>query len=167
MTNNRTESRAGTADEKPESIWEGEQCAERIWDEYKHRHDLCWKLIFQFTIAAVVISIVPYVQANIAAKLSYTIILLPLLAVALTALGWQRLSREADILGVIRKKHRELQGLKYDDQGTQFMDHLKLYFGCLFVLGCLNIIVVGLVWVPAVETSKNAGYSEFRIEQVK
>jgi len=168
MTSNRTEGTASTADEKPEPIWEGEQCAERIWDEYKHRHDLCWKLIFQFTIAAVAISIVPYVQEDIAAKLKYWIILLPLLAVGFTGLGWKRLSREADLLRVIRDKHRDMQGLKYQDEETQFGKHVKWYFTGLFVLGVVNILVVALMWVPQVdEPNENTQYSEFRIEQVK
>ncbi len=168
MASNRTEGTGSTADEKMEPTWEGEQDPDRIWDEYKHRHDLCWKLIFQFTIAAVVISIVPYVQEDIAEKLRYWMILLPLLAVAFTALGWMRLSRELRLLRVIRRKHRELQGLGYKDNETEFGTHVKWYFGCLFVLGVVNVLVVSLVWVPnVVDAPENAGPSEFRIEQVK
>jgi hypothetical protein len=126
------------------------QDAERIWDEYKHRHDLCWKLIFQFTVAAVVISIVPYVKADIANKLQEGILLLPLLAVAFTGLGWGRLSRELQLLGVIRRKHRDLQDLKEKDQETGFAKDVQLYFACLLFLGIVNVFVVWLIWLPAV-----------------
>ena len=130
------------------------QDAERIWDEYKHRHDLCWKLIFQFTIAAVVISIIPYVKEDIAHKLREGILLLPLLAVAFTGLGWRRLSRELRLLGVIRRKHRELQGLKEKDQESGFTKDVRLYFACLLSLGIVNIVFVWLIWLPAVTDNR-------------
>ena len=37
-----------------------------LWDEYKYRHDLIWQRIFRFTTAVVLISLIPYVQQNIA-----------------------------------------------------------------------------------------------------
>jgi hypothetical protein len=144
---NGAEEAAGTSLE-----WDASktQNADRIWDEYKHRHDLCWKLIFQFTVAAVVISVVPYVKEDIAKKLQEGILLLPLLAVAFTGLGWRRLSRELRLLEMIRRKHRELQGLKKKDQESGFTKDVQLYFACLLFLGIVNGVVVWLIWLPAV-----------------
>ncbi|HXD11604.1 MAG TPA: hypothetical protein VN653_16180 [Anaerolineales bacterium] len=39
--------------------------AKFLWDEYRYRHDLCWRLIFQITTAVVAILIVPYIQPTI------------------------------------------------------------------------------------------------------
>ena len=36
--------------------------AKFLWDEYRYRHELCWKLIFQITIAVVGILIIPCIR---------------------------------------------------------------------------------------------------------
>ena len=56
-----------------------------FWDEYKYRHDLIWQRIFRFTAAVVVLSIIPYVQENVACLLGPWIIMAPSLAVLLAA----------------------------------------------------------------------------------
>ncbi|CAN5889612.1 hypothetical protein BH18ACI4_BH18ACI4_01590 [soil metagenome] len=33
-----------------------------LWEEYKYRHDLVWRVIFQLTTAIVVLSIIPYIK---------------------------------------------------------------------------------------------------------
>ena len=37
-----------------------------LWDEYKHRHNLVWRFVFQVTLAAVFLSIVPYIAPQLA-----------------------------------------------------------------------------------------------------
>jgi hypothetical protein len=35
-----------------------------LWDEYKYRHDLIWKLVFQLTTAVILINTAPYLEAD-------------------------------------------------------------------------------------------------------
>jgi hypothetical protein len=87
----------------------GQPNAQLIWLEYRYRHDLRWKLIFQIPTAVVVLSVVPYVEQDVAAKLRGWIVALPGIAIALAAFGWFQLRKELDGLDWTRSKHRTLQ----------------------------------------------------------
>jgi len=39
------------------------QKAQVLWNEYKYRHDLVWRVLFQVTAAAVILSVAPYHSA--------------------------------------------------------------------------------------------------------
>ena len=125
--------------------------AKLIWDEYKYRHEHCWKLIIQITVAVVVVSIIPYSQVHIGEKLKEWIVLLPSVGFALTVLGLVRLNREMKILEILRSKHRELQsashGVKYDDDDSWFATHVHIYLVSILLLEVVNIIVLLRWWV--------------------
>jgi hypothetical protein len=122
--------------------------SELIWDEYKHRHDLCWRLVFQLTYVVVIISVVPYIRPDVAQKLSFWIVALPIIGIALTVFGLVRLRSELGILRVIRARHRELQGLSYQDEETRFSVHATAYLICLLALGVVDAFVILLIWLP-------------------
>ena len=90
--------------------------ADLVWDEYKYRHDLCWRLVFQITAAVVAAYVVPYIEEGIANKLGYWILALPSIGVSLALFGWMRLRREQRILDRVRKEHRELHPKLYKGQ---------------------------------------------------
>jgi hypothetical protein len=131
----------------------GESNCELIWDEYKHRHDLCWRLVFQLTFAVVIISVVPYIKPSVAQELGSWIVALPIIGIALTVFGLLRLRRELALLSVIRARHRDLQGLSNQDGKTRFRKtrfslHATLYLFCLIALGFVNLYVILCVWLP-------------------
>jgi len=57
--------------------------AKFLWEEYRYRHELCWKLIFQTTAAVVIILIIPFTQTDITKTIKYWIVCVPLIALAL------------------------------------------------------------------------------------
>lgn len=126
--------------------------AKLLWDEYKHRHEHCWKLIFQITAAVVIISIIPYIKVDIARSLKYWMVSLPALGIVLTLFSMRRLRRELQILDKIRRRHRELQrdlqGIEHEESHSTFSRDVELYFGVLAIVGAINIIVIVLVWIP-------------------
>jgi len=124
-----------------------------IWDEYKYRHDLCWRLVFQITAAVVLISIVPYIQKDVAATLHWAIVALPVLGILLACLGVLRLNRELVLLRKVTLKHRELHqenypGLSYEPEKDLFKRDVLAYMMSLVVLGVVNVAVVAAVWLP-------------------
>ncbi len=133
-----------------ESIWDPQVTPnkELIWDEYKHRHDLCWRLIFQLTTAVVIISVVPYIKPDVDAKLAFWIVALPIIGIALTVFGLLRLRRELALLSRIRARHRKLQGLLYQDEETHFSAHATAYLMCLIALGVVDTFVILVIWLP-------------------
>jgi hypothetical protein len=126
--------------------------AKFLWDEYRYRHEHCWKLIFQITAAVVIVSIIPYIKVDIARRLGYWIVSLPALGIVLSLFSMLRLNRELAILDGVREKHRELQeslyGIPYKKEGSAFSRDVKLYLGSLVLLGVADIIAIAYVWIP-------------------
>ena len=120
--------------------------AQFIWDEYKYRHELIWKLIFQITTAVVAVSIIPYIlNKEIEKKLGLFIIALPIIGLGLTYLSKLRMKEELKILKGLREVHRRFHKLifeiPYKDEST-FTRHVINYLNYLIILGILNITTV-------------------------
>jgi hypothetical protein len=128
--------------------------AKFLWDEYRYRHELCWKLIFQITTAVVIILIIPYIKVDIAKSIGKAIVSLPILAIALSGFSISRLSRELDILDKIRSKHREhhknLFHIKYKG-GSNFSRDVKLYLWGLALISVVDIVAIVCVWLPTLK----------------
>jgi hypothetical protein len=135
--------------QKPNVDWEKSRF---LWDEYKYRHELCWKLIFQTTAAVVIILIIPYTKTEIAKGVGGWIVALPAIAIALSLFSRMRLSRELEILDKVRNKHRDLQkenyGIQYEESGSKFSRDVKCYLGCLAIVGVVDIIAIICIWIP-------------------
>ena len=120
--------------------------AKLIWDEYKYRHEHCWKLIFQITAAVVALSVIPFTNDEIATSLDYWIIALPALGFALTLFSLRRMSHELDLLDKIRQRHRELQadlqGIVYQERRSTFSRDVKLYLCALALLSVVDILAI-------------------------
>ena len=127
------------------------ESAKLIWDEYKYRHEHCWKLIFQITIAVVIISIIPYSQVHVGQRLREWIVLLPIVGGALTVFGLARLNGEMKILDKLRTKHRktqnELHGIEYGEEDVLFTRHVHMYLGFILMLEIVNAIVLLCLWI--------------------
>ena len=127
------------------------ESAKLIWDEYKYRHEHCWKLIFQVTIAVVIISIIPYSQVHVGERLREWILLLPLVGCALTAFGLAQLNGEMKILDKLRTRHRkthsELHLIEYGEDTDLFSRHVHMYLGFILILEIVNAIVLLFLWI--------------------
>jgi hypothetical protein len=123
-----------------------------LWEEYKYRHELCWKLIIQITIAVVIILIIPYTKTDIAKSLGNWIVTLPIVAIILLIFSYARLSRELDILHKIRTTYRELQtllyGIKYCRKNDTFSYHVKLYLIGLIFISIVDANAIIVIWLP-------------------
>jgi hypothetical protein len=127
------------------------ESAKLIWDEYKYRHEHCWKLIFQITIAVVIISIIPYSQEHIGKRLKEWIVLLPLVGCALTVFGLARLNGEMRILDKLRARHREIQsklhGIEHGKEAGLLSRHVHWYLGFILILEVINALVLLYLWL--------------------
>lgn len=127
------------------------ESAKLIWDEYKYRHEHCWKLIFQITVAVVIISVIPYSQVHIGAKLKQWIVILPSVGFALTLFGLFRLNSELKILEKLRARHRkiqsELHGIEHGVEASRFSRHVKIYLASILLLEMVNIVILLCLWI--------------------
>ena len=123
-----------------------------LWEEYKYRHELCWKLIFQITAAVVIILIIPYTQPKIAGAIKYWIVTLPAIAIILLIFSFIRLSKELGLLHKIRTKYRELQNQVYNiihcPEDDTFKYHVNLYLIGLTLACIADVIAIIFFWIP-------------------
>ena len=89
-----------------------------LWEEFRYRHDLIWRLLFRVTTVAVLLSIAPFtiddlVRRNVGSWVNA----LPALALALVLGSWPmlvlefRLFRPVDALSGIHRNSRVEMGL--------------------------------------------------------
>jgi hypothetical protein len=114
-----------------------------VWDEYKYRHDLCWRLIFQITVGAILIYVVPYIERDVATRLECWMVALPAIGIVFVGFGWLRLRTEQDLLVRLRKEH----WYEIKEKGS-FKRHATVYLGALILLGVVDIVVICVIWVP-------------------
>jgi hypothetical protein len=119
--------------------------AELVWDEYKYRHEHCWKAIFQLTSAAVLLGVIPYLGDKLPKGLDYWLLSTPILAVFLIGFAMLRIQRELSLLSRVKSLHRQRQSDLYNfchcaAQGT-FDKHIWWYLRILFVLATANVVI--------------------------
>ena len=126
--------------------------AKFLWDEYRYRHELCWKLIFQITTAVVAILIIPYIKPDITKSVGIWMVALPFLAIILVVFSMSRLKRELEVLDKIRTAHRERQGKIHHIAWTSdghFTRDVILYLIGLALVGIADMIALIYIWRPA------------------
>ena len=127
---------------------------EFLWEEYKYRHDLCWKVIIQTTAAFVVLSVIPYVQTEVVRGLGRSILAVPVLALIVVAFSFAVMLNEFDAFDKIKRKYRERQKevlkIDHEDGKTQFKTLVLLYLFGLFLIGGSNLYSVIAFWIPYV-----------------
>lgn len=85
-----------------------------LWDEYKYRHNLIWKLIYGVIIATTTVIVIPYTEAKIVNTLdpkAYDILLFLPLVVVITA--WFAILREIDLLDRVKNIFCAYQKLSF------------------------------------------------------
>jgi hypothetical protein len=149
----------------------GAENRQLLWDEYKHRHNLVWRIVFQVTLAVVFLSIVPYLAPDpVRDALGQWLLAAPVLALVLVLFSLPVMSNELRLLRLITKAHRREQQTLFkikhgaedkgacciaiEPQGWRYMvmwlrgknqslfDKLMgLYFLVLLLVGLVNFIV--------------------------
>lgn len=133
----------------------GPQDVQVLWEEYKHRHDLVWKVVLQITTAVVILSVVPYLAPNtVVSYLWWWVLAAPALAFALGLFSTVVMNNELSLLGKIRTAHRRLQGsifgVHHDipQKGPDlFRRYVKVYLIVLVVLSLINGLVCAVWWL--------------------
>ena len=137
-------------------------------NEYQYRHDLVWRVIFQVTAAAVILSVAPYLAPEkLVSSLKVWLLAVPVLAVVLVGFSMVVVNNEQKILKKIRSAHRCLQtdlfkqyGLSWQKQQkpeegqdqekldkrqatsqSSFIQYANFYLGALAALSAVNIVV--------------------------
>jgi hypothetical protein len=117
-----------------------------IWNEYQYRHEHCWKTIFKLTGSAVLLGVVPYLDANRPRVLGVWLISPPVLSVALIIFAMLRMRRELFRLRRVKAIHRKRQADLYnfpcdEAAGGTFETHVWGYLWILLALAAVNVMV--------------------------
>lgn len=120
--------------------------ARYVWEEYRYRHDLIWRLLFRMTAAAVLLSIAPFtIDDRVVKRAGARVDALPAIALALVAISWLVLVFELRMFkpidGVYKEVRQKAVGLVRDDGPGVFPWVVRLYPVALFVLLFLVALV--------------------------
>jgi hypothetical protein len=131
-----------------------------LWGEYEYRHNLIWNLIFRFTGAIVLLSIIPYIQVALVEMLNLLLLIPPFLGFVLAVFSLPFMWNELKIFGRIKKRYRLYQNcLKPEEpplhpdedecrawpirlRPVRFRCYVIYYCAILVVLSFINFIVV-------------------------
>lgn len=122
-----------------------------LWEEYKYRHDLCWRVMFRLTSAVVILAIVPYVYQEVVQGLPKWVLWAPAsLAVLLAGFAFLLMSNELEIFEEIKEEYRNLKiNTLYVDDAEKHASETsrlrQLVYGYLTILTLLSMINVFVV----------------------
>jgi hypothetical protein len=128
------------------------QTATALWNEYKHRHDLIWRIVFQVTTAAVILSVVPYLAPQKVLKwLEGWIVAAPVLAFVLMVFAMVVVDHELDLLEKIRGPYWLLQkdwfGVPHVlPPKSNIRGFVFSYFFGMAVLSVTNSLICAMRW---------------------
>ena len=119
-----------------------------LWEEYKYRHDLIWRLLFRVTLVATLLSIAPFTIDQLVQERSGPWVeFLPGLAMVLVAASWPVLVVEFRLFEPVDARYVELQrdALDAEMRKPKRFDAFKwivyLYpvvlFGLTALVGCV------------------------------
>jgi hypothetical protein len=120
-----------------------------LWEEYKYRHDLIWKLLFRVTTVVTLLSIAPFTIDDLTgSRVGTWINVLPVLALAMVLLSWPFLVFEFRLFEPIDKVYVVTQNRAIGETVRPPMrDFFKLiilvYPGFLFLL---TLVVAIRAW---------------------
>lgn len=81
--------------------------AKYLWEEYRYRHDMIWKLVFRVTAVATALIVAPFlVDESIRKVLDGWLVFLPILAIAVILLGFYSLPPELELLHKVKVAYR-------------------------------------------------------------
>jgi hypothetical protein len=134
----------------------GVELTKLLWEEYRYRHDLIWRLLFRVTAVATALSIAPFgIENLVKSDVGFWVTLLPVLAV-LTLLGSGLIIRsENRRFGEVKKLYRAALDQAVGEEAHPgpkkdlFEWFLFPYLGCLLILGLVIVVLVWLVWYPS------------------
>ena len=135
--------------------------AKYLWEEFRYRHDLIWRLLFRLTLVAVLLTITPFtINQSIRDRVDGWLTLLPILAILLAAGSGVLLATEFKLFAPIDNLYRwyreqALEGLP-DEQADELrkLSQKKFDFFKLIVLlyPPLLVILIALAFAAFVVT---------------
>ena len=126
------------------------EVAKYLWEEFKYRHDLIWRLLFRVTAVAALISIVPFTIGDLAESRAHDLVkYLPVLATGLVLASWAVLLVELRLFMPINDAYVDAQCKAVGEvrkggwRDGLFVWVVRLYPGLLLAL---TGVVWGWIW---------------------
>jgi hypothetical protein len=125
------------------------ELAKYLWEEYKYRHDLIWRLLFRVTFVAAFLSIAPFTIDDLTKEaVGVWVQFLPALAIGLAGAGWLLLWVEFRLFEPINEQYVKTQTTAVGHELRPRSFDLFKWIVWLYppVLLSLTIIVGCIVW---------------------
>jgi len=93
-----------------------------LWQEWKYRHDLLWKMLFRWAGAVVTLWIIPFLKPEVFNPFPLVALAFPIIALVLSILSAWHLAGEQYRFNLVNAKYRELRGHYAPKAGEAFRD---------------------------------------------
>jgi hypothetical protein len=128
------------------------ELAKYLWEEYRYRHDLIWKLLFRVTAVAALLSIAPFTISDTAGqKAGFLVNFLPGLAIGLVIASWVVLVVELRLFRPIDRQYVRAQDSVLGEPVRKAVKRACMFERVVFlypgVLLLLTIAVGCYAWV--------------------
>jgi hypothetical protein len=134
--------------------------AQYLWEEYRYRHDLVWRVVFRVTAVATLLSIAPFLaRESIQETVGRSLVVLPVLAVFVVLAGHYELRLELELLGNVRSAYRQVQhralfhlkGWSPPEDRPTFDARVSRFMVVLVLAAIAYSILFVLYWLPKLE----------------
>lgn len=88
---------------------EQKQAIQLLWEEWKYRHDLFWKLLFRWAGAVIVLWVIPFLKPEIFKFRAWVALIFPAAAFILSLFSAWILGAEQGRFSMVNKKYDELR----------------------------------------------------------
>ncbi len=156
-----------------------------LLDEYKYRHDLCWRLVFRLSSVVALLSVIPYIKDELTGQLGRWMLSPPLLATFLAGFGILVMRNELILFHGSVKSYHHLQDKFFDDviddektreevkhpevEGkgikqvffSKFDTFVMIYLVALLILSAWNCLFLYATWIPYMKKSYSGGIPGF------
>jgi hypothetical protein len=135
---------------------EEKQAADLLWNEWKYRHDLFWKMLFRWGASVLTLWAIPFLRPVVFKPLPRLALLFPLMAFVLSLFSAWLLAAEQRRFGMVNQMYNELRGRFLPPrmpQETRMGKLLAAPIGATIVyiyglgLGLLSLVVGWALWL--------------------
>ena len=125
-----------------------------LWEEYRYRHDLVWRILVTSAILVTTLSIIPYTSSEVAQAYKNWILLAPLGSLIAVILSAKVLEREVELMDAVYKKYDAISNelleidhkLQHGKSRFSTKVVLLLFLGLMISIG--NAILIKWLWLP-------------------
>jgi hypothetical protein len=133
-----------------------QQQIETLWQEYRYRHDLVWRILATAAVFVTTLAIVPYSSTEVTTTLGCWILFAPAGSVLAVLIASRVLHREVILMEYVRQEYTSRRDWYLGLAGAQnlgnpgFRQSVRLLLAIGIAVSLGNGLLIFFVWLPSI-----------------